>query len=142
DAQLYLHQLRHMRALGDARDASVTIDAAKYATANEWLETNFTVEGASVLTITATGQIDLRPQEPGTIVCGPQGYGPGGFAAAGGPGGFGGKGKKGVAPASRSGILMGRIGENGDAFFIGDGFEGAPDREGKLYLHINPSRYD
>src|SRR5262249_29183316 len=92
DAQLALYELRTLRALADDRNARVSIDAAKYATANEWLETNFTVEGASVLTVTATGQVDLRPQEPGTVVCGPQGYGPGGAGVAGGVGGFGGPG--------------------------------------------------
>jgi hypothetical protein len=145
EAQLSLAHFRHLRVLVESKDAAVTLDAAKYATGNEWLETNVSVDGTSVLTVTAFGQVELRPQAPGIYVCGPQGYGPravagGGKAkvAGGGPGfgGFGPTSK--IAP----GVLLGRIGENGDVFIIGERFEGTPEREGKLYLHIYPSPYD
>jgi hypothetical protein len=87
DTRLFLHQLRHVRALIEAKEAEVTIDAATHASANQWLETSLTVDAASTLTITASGQVELAPQQPGTYICGPQGYGPRG---AGGPGaGFG-----------------------------------------------------
>jgi hypothetical protein len=142
DTRLSLHQLRHFRALALAKDAEVTIDAANFASANQWLETGISVDTASALLITATGQVELAPQQPGTYICGPLGYGP---RPAGGPGGglggFG--GKKGGAGFLRvyPGMLMGRIGENGNVFPIGDRFEGAAG-DGKLYLHINPSTYD
>jgi hypothetical protein len=146
DAQLSLAQLRTLRVLVESKDADFALDAAKYAVANEWLETNVTVDGNSVLTIAATGQVDLLPRQPGMVVCGPQGYGAGAPGAFGGPGGFAGPGKKvgkgGVASRAYSGVLLGRIGENGDIFVIGDRYEGAPERDGKLYLHINPSQYD
>ncbi len=161
DAQLTLPQLRQLRTLFAAKDAELSIDAAKYANLNEWLETNVRVDSTATLSIAATGQVDLCPQMPGTIVCGPQGYGPGGGPvmnaaggfggpAGGGPGGIGvaqagGGKKKAVAMAAgrnHSGLLLGKIGENGDVFVIGTRFEGALEVEGKLYLHINPSQYD
>jgi hypothetical protein len=39
------------------------------------------------------------------------------------------------------GQLVGKIGESGETFVIGDRFEGTPSSEGKLYLQINPSPY-
>jgi hypothetical protein len=71
ETRLSLHQLRQLRVLAEPRNATTTIDAGKYAAANEWLDTSFIVDGASILTITATGQVDLRPQEPGTVVSTP-----------------------------------------------------------------------
>jgi hypothetical protein len=146
DAQLSLPQLRHLRVLVDSKDGNVIIDAGKYANANEWLDTNVMVDATSMLIIAASGQIDLRPQEPGTILCGPQGYGPaaGGGFNAGGPGGKGKNKGGGFAPASRvyPGVLLGRIGDDGEIFVIGERYEGMPDRQGKLFLNINPSRYD
>jgi hypothetical protein len=146
-AELSLPQLRHLRALAEAREAEVTIDAAKYATGNEWLETNVSVDGDATLTISATGQVDLRPQAPGTMVCDPQGYNPrAGQFGGGGPGMGGPLGKKkgGMGALARAypGTLLGRIGENGDVFVIGEQLEAVPERSGKLYLHINPSQYD
>ena len=40
------------------------------------------------------------------------------------------------------GTLIGRVGEGGDTFLIGDRFDGPVDREGKLYLQIISSPYD
>src|SRR5437667_252781 len=85
------------------------------------------------------------PSAPGTYVCGPRGYGgragvAAGFALAGG------KKKGGVLVdgplRAYPGTLLGRVGENGEAFLIGDRFDGAPERDGKLYLQIMSSPYD
>jgi hypothetical protein len=145
ETRLSLPQLRHLRVLTDAKETDVLIDATKYANANQWLETNVAVDHASVLSIAATGQVDLAPQQPGNYVCGPLGYGPrakgGGFAAGGG-GGFGKKGGGMLGPQIVSGTLLGRIGETGEVFIIGERFEATPPGEGKLFLHINPSQYD
>ncbi len=153
DAKLTLPQLRQMRVLADAKDAEVTVDAAKYGNPNEWLETSVSVDTSSILSISATGQVDLSPQMPGNIVCGPQGVGPGGGGFAGPGGAFGvaaggmvgGKGKKGaIGPAARNspGALLGRIGEDGEVFYVGARFEGVVGNEGRLYLHINPTQFD
>jgi hypothetical protein len=39
-------------------------------------------------------------------------------------------------------MLIGKIGENGEMFTIGDRYEGLPEQEGKLYLHIGPSQWN
>ena len=41
-----------------------------------------------------------------------------------------------------SGALFGRVGDASEAFYIGDRYEGAQGREGKLYLHIVPSPWN
>src|SRR5438034_11839089 len=40
------------------------------------------------------------------------------------------------------GMLLGKIGEDGEAFTIGERYEGTPEAQGKLYLHIGPSPWN
>ena len=40
---------------------------------------------------------------------------------------------------NNGGALLGKIGENGTPFLIGDQYEATPDVEGKLFLQIGPS---
>jgi hypothetical protein len=40
------------------------------------------------------------------------------------------------------GTLVGRIGEDGTPFVIGERYTGRPVRSGKLYLHIGPSPWN
>jgi hypothetical protein len=77
------------------------------------------------LLATADGQVDLWPQGPGQYVCGPKGY-----TTAG----------KGVS--YMAGTLLGRIGENGKIFVMGERYDGTPGEEGRLYLHIVPSPWN
>ena len=57
----------------------------------------------------------------------------------GGPGGgrvvFG----PGVNMQMYAGALVGKIGDNGEPFLIGENYDNAPEREGRLYLQIGPS---
>jgi len=55
------------------------------------------------------------------------------------PKGYNTAGKGGVFMA---GTLLGRIGANGKIFVIADRYEGVPDQEGKVYLHIVPSPWN
>src|SRR5262249_35956838 len=146
DVDLSLATLRHMRQLTETRENEIVVDAAKHTQPNGWLDTGITVQNFSTLAIVASGEVDLRPSTPGQLMCGPRGYGrnagDGPGVAAGGLFPAGGK-KKGGAAFSRisPGSLVGRIGENGEMFLIGDRFEGSLG-EGKLYLQIMSSPYD
>ena len=139
--ELSLADMRTMRAIAVAGfDVDVTVDAAKYAVRGQWLATNFQVDGRSTVVITAKGLVDLSPDDPGQMMSGPGGYRAGIAGPGGGGFGGGGKGAKGVSKAS-AGLLIGKIGENGDTFIIGERYEGTPTQDGKLYLQINPSTY-
>jgi hypothetical protein len=141
DVELALAKMRALRAVGGAsHEAQVTVEAAKYANAGQWLETSFEVDGRSPLVITAKGAVDTWPQGPGQYMVGPSGM-QGGMAGNPFGGGFiaGRRFGGGMVGPVQGGVLVGKIGEDGEAFMIGDRFEGTPDREGKLYLHIGPS---
>lgn len=134
--ELNLADMRTLRSIGTVSpDLEISVEAGKYAQRGQWLATNFQVDGRSAIVITAKGLVDLQPEDPGQIMAGPSGYG---RAALPGAGGFGGKVK---TTKNAYGALVGKIGENGDTFIIGDRYEGTPSQEGKLYLQINPSPY-
>jgi hypothetical protein len=125
DGQVQTADLRSMRWLLGG-DAELAVEAAQYGSAaNQWLETEIQVSANDRLLIVASGQVDLWPQQPGSYVCGPNGYSRGGGRGPHLPG-----------------TLLGRIGEGGKVFVIGQRFEGTVTEEGLLYLHIVPSPWD
>lgn len=137
ETELSLATLRSLRVLADSYEAELSIDAAKHSAPNQWLDTGIAIKGNRTLAITANGEVDLRPTQPGTHVCGPKGHT--GLKPAGG---FGKVKKDGTAPVqSFAGTLIGRVGETGESFIIGDRFEGFPG-EGRLYLVIVSSPSD
>ena len=75
--------------------------------------------------VACDGQIDLWPQGPGQYMTTPKGY-----TTAG-------KGSTYMA-----GALVGRVGENGRIFLIGERYDGAPSDEGRLFLQIVPSPWN
>ncbi|HZZ79915.1 MAG TPA: hypothetical protein VFE62_15455 [Gemmataceae bacterium] len=136
--ELSLADMRTLRTMGSVGgDVDVKVPADKYAVRGQWLATNFHVDGRSTIVITARGLIDLSPDDPGQMMAGPNGYRAGIGGVAGGGGGFG---KKASAKSS-AGMLLGKIGENGDSFIVGERYEGTPAQQGRLYLQINPSPY-
>jgi hypothetical protein len=113
-----LSELRSLRSATTTGETELTIEAAKYGSdANAWLDTGFEVAGTK-LVITATGTVDLWPQGPG-YTCQASGYQQGGRMGQ-----------------HLAGQLLGKVGEDGPVFVVGDRYEGNPSREGKLYLHI------
>jgi hypothetical protein len=111
-----LRSIRVMTTVGG--ETELTIDAAKYGSdANSWMDSGFEATGAR-LTITASGTVDLWPQGPG-YTCPPTGYQQGGR----------------IGP-HLPGQLLGKIGESGTLFIIGDRYDGTPPGDGKLFLHI------
>jgi hypothetical protein len=47
-----------------------------------------------------------------------------------------------INPQTYGGWLIGKVGEDGEPFVIGDRYEGNPEREGHLFLHIGPSPWN
>jgi hypothetical protein len=133
--QLDLVELRTLRSTDTPAEVSFTMDG-RYAAQGqqEWVSTEYVHDGRSKLAVTATGQIDLFPQNGAgdQFVSTPKGnFNGGGGRFLGGKAG----GRR-VLP----GTLIGRIGESGEPFVIGDAYEGTPPgKEGKLYLQIASS---
>jgi hypothetical protein len=157
-AVLSVAKMRTLRAVsGRLQEMELAVDASKYANAGQWLETDFQTDAKTALLITATGLVDLLPQQGGQQTVGPNGMigiraarmKAGGFGGGGGAGGGPGMPGGGGMPAGgmmitrqHGGTLFGKIGASGDIFIIGDRYEGTPESEGKLYLHIGPSPYN
>jgi hypothetical protein len=124
ESDLKLADLRVFQAAGAGNDRKLTVDAAKYGSAaNQWMETSTVLERGEALRITAGGQVDLWPQEPGKYMTTARGAG------------------NAPPPGFSGGALVGKIGESGTPFLIGDKYEGKAATSGKLYLHITPSHW-
>jgi hypothetical protein len=138
-AQIHLAQIRQLRTLKTAGEADLAIDAAKWGSVHgQWLDTGYQCDAALTLAIKASGTVDLFPQTPGQYMSTPNG-----MQAANGAA-FVRGGQIIVNPRNMqnlAGALLGRVGENGSPFLIGDSYEGNPG-EGKLYLHIVPSPWN
>jgi hypothetical protein len=111
----------------------VVVDAATYGGQgnNKWMATSIRIEPYVGHRITATGQVDLLPQQGGQRMVGPDGMG-GGMAFGRKVGFFPGNGQTG-------GELMGRIGDSGMPFFIGSRHTMTPRTGGQLFLLISQS---
>lgn len=130
---LSLADLRAIRATSSAlANDTLTLDAAQYARVNDirWLDTGVTVASEKSLEISVSGQIDMWPQGPGQYMATPLGLS--GYARPGmiAPGGI-----VQIAP----GMVVGRIGETGTPFGIGEKYRGKPPASGKLYIRIQQS---
>ena len=132
EVELKVTDLRSLRWLGGAGEATVVVDAGRYGSppGQQWLETDVYVSAGEPLRVTASGDVDLWPMGPGAYMARPSGYPQGGFVP--GPGG----------QRFQPGMLLGRVGENGKVFVVGDRYEGKPSEEGKLYLQIVPSPWN
>jgi hypothetical protein len=104
--------------------ADLSVEAAPFGkeVLGKWIDSGLTVDADTDLVITATGQVDLVPQQAGQFVSGPEGHPQGPL-----PSGY------------LAGTLLGRVGEKGEFFVIGKRFEGRVVAPGKLYLHILPT---
>jgi hypothetical protein len=89
------------------------------------MPTEVVVSAQERLVVAASGQVDLWPPEPGGYMTGPAGYQ-----------------NAGRKQAQLPGTLLGRIGENGRVFVVGERYDGTSSDEGPLYLHIVPSPWN
>jgi hypothetical protein len=123
ETQLNIADLRGIRWMGHQAEIELIIDAAKYAVnATQWMDTGLEMADNDELVITASGQVDL-------LVNGQNITGPAGNA------------QWGMAPGTNHppGALLGRVGQAGQVFLIGESYKGAAKGEGRLYLLISPS---
>jgi hypothetical protein len=127
EATLGLADLRSLRrAHGDGWEKDLALDLSKYGVPQgAWLNTGVDVTRETVLEIRASGESDLYPigAERGAYRTNPNG-----------------SRQWGVSRDQKTpGQLLGRIGENGRVFEIGEKYEGSPGAEGKLYLRVGGS---
>jgi hypothetical protein len=126
EVSIKLCDLRSLHLRQQCNTGEHYVDAGKYGCEpNQWLDTGVTVDSSMRLVLVVNGQVDLWPQTPGQYVAGAKGYN---AVGKGGP--------------FMAGSLIGRIGENGKAFLIGERFETSVGDEGKLFLHIVPSPWN
>lgn len=123
--QLPLCDLRQLVALS-VTSGRVTVDAATH-TPTAWLNTGIDISPGRPVVLTATGQVDLWPATPGQYTCGPTGSANAG-TVPGLPG--------------RPGALLGRLGDTGAAFVVGDRAEIGQVAGGRLFLAVVPSGWN
>lgn len=126
EQQFKIGDIRSLHVHGGRGDAEFSLDASRIGSSSEpWHDTGLTVDRHLRLIITADGDCDLWPQTPGQYLAHPRGYNT--------------PGKGGTYLA---GALIGKIGENGRTFMVGDRHEGTPGEEGKLFLSIVASPWN
>ncbi len=107
---------------------SLILDAVKFGSNLEsWHNTEVNVDNEQTLVVSANGDVDIWPQGPGQYIAAPKGYNT--------PG----KGGRFLA-----GSLVGKIGENGSVFYIGENYRQRTlvHERGTLYLQITPSPWN
>jgi hypothetical protein len=142
EVQLRLAELQGIRWVGNEHETKVVIDSAKFGLQQEaWLDTGVEVSQDTDLQITAGGTVDLYPVpgEAGQYVATPDGMGGGDAANMMMMRGFGPRRGGGMG---RPGALLGRIGEKGKVFVIGEKYSSAATGDGKLYLRISPGPWN
>ncbi|OWK46897.1 hypothetical protein [Fimbriiglobus ruber] len=113
--------------------SDLTVEAAKYGRQNDqtWFDTGVDVTANQKLELTASGTVDLAPNQGGQIVCGPAGNPNNGVGSLMTPN----RGVFRFAP----GLLVGRIGADASPFPIGANYVGQhAGTGGRLYLKIVP----
>jgi hypothetical protein len=134
DLDLRPGRLLAIRTLGGDSKKEVVVDAGMYGGPgnNKWMATSIRLEAAVGVRITATGQVDLLPQGGGpNRICGPEGLG--GAMMFGRGGRFFNNG------GQTGGELMGKVGDNGQMFYIGTRHTLTPKTSGQLFLLIQQS---
>jgi hypothetical protein len=125
ETQLNVADLRGIRWMDHQAEIELTIDATKYAiNATQWMDTGIEVSLDDEIVITASGQVDLMVNGGGGYITGPTG-----------------NAQWGQAPGSTHppGALLGKVGNSGQIFLIGESYKGPAKAEGKLFLQISPS---
>jgi hypothetical protein len=132
ESPLKIAELRAVKVVGHENTDTIAVDAAKYGRNNDhqtWLETTVEVVAGKPLDVTASGQIDLWPQQGGQYFVQPNGVPQHGSVQL-------------ISASNRgyqfvSGTLLGKIGPTGEPFVVGSNYKAArATQQGKLYLKI------
>ena len=121
-----ISDLRSIHVKSASSKATFTVDAANWGSSlDAWFDTNVTVDVKQRLALSSIGEVDLWPQGPGQYMATPKGYN---TAGKGG--------------AFQAGALVGKLGKDGKAFYIGERLETSASEAGRLYLQITPSPWN
>lgn len=109
----------------DGGQFRLVVDAGRHGSpGKEWHASPVVLSDRRNITITASGNVDLWPMGPGQYICTPKGF------STTGQGGI-----------HMAGSLIGKYGEAGEQFVIGERYTGTT-RTGRLYLWIVPSPWN
>jgi hypothetical protein len=133
DSTVKLADLRTVKAIGvPGVGGNLKVDAAIYGKPNDatWMDTGIEIRAERAMEVTATGQVDLWPQQPGGYLtnadANPR---QGNVSLPIGPGGG--------SLSVPAGMLLGKIGENGTVIQLGSNYKSQrAGTTGKLYLKI------
>jgi hypothetical protein len=121
DLKVPLWRLRDIRT--SMGEMIVAVDAAKFGNRVKWMETDFEVSLDTRIEISATGEINLDPNNqlmaPQTRNIRPDGTN-----------------QLGSGEPYLAGVLLGKIGQDGPTFIVGSRHTLTPTRAGKLYFRI------
>ena len=121
EVKLQVAEVRALRSLAFGGETTVQVDASKYTDQAQtaWLDTDVELMGDTPVEVIASGQIRLYPGN--------------GYEAT--PKGH----PSYVTVTHPAGALLGKVGESGEVFLIGEKYTGTPKGQGKLFLRLAPS---
>lgn len=130
EAKIQLADLTQLTSTAAGSDSEFKLAGSTYALPQKvWLDTKLDFSAGAVLNVSATGEIDVYPSQPNVYICSPQGRKRWG-------------GDPGRQMSPDAGVLVGRIGTNGQEFVIGEKFNGTAAAAGRLYLRIVESPWN
>jgi hypothetical protein len=121
EVRLQVAEVRALRSVAFGAETTVQVDAAKFLDQahTAWFDTDVELAGDTPVEVVATGTIRLYPGN--------------GYEAT--PKGH----PSYVTVTHPAGALLGKVGESGEVFLIGEKYTGTPKGSGKLYLRMAPS---
>ncbi len=119
DVQVQLAEARNLRALRSFGDVELTVEA-RFASHQDWMETDIEINGDDPIEIKASGIMFLRQGGGGyeSSPNGNQNYRDGMYAP---------------------GQLFARVGKTGKLLTVGEKFKGTTGETGRLYFRVHPS---
>lgn len=130
EAKIQLSDLTHLVSTLTGAETNFKLAAVSYALPQKvWFDTKLDFIAGGTLNAIASGEIDVYPSQPNVYVCSPKGRVRWG-------------GEPGRQMSPEAGILVGRIGNDGKEFVLGDKFNGAAPASGRLYLRIVESPWN